>query len=112
MQQRAEDFAAAMMTETGSTKGWALFNVGLAAGMLREAGAMTTQITGDVIPTDKPNNLALAVRQPVGVILGIAPWNARSSSACAPSPCRSPAATPSSSRPPSSARRPTSSSAR
>ncbi|MBX9991145.1 MAG: aldehyde dehydrogenase family protein [Phreatobacter oligotrophus] len=76
MQQRAEDFAAAMMTETGSTKGWALFNVGLAAGMLREAGAMTTQITGDVIPTDKPNNLALAVRQPVGVILGIAPWNA------------------------------------
>jgi acyl-CoA reductase-like NAD-dependent aldehyde dehydrogenase/ABC-type branched-subunit amino acid transport system ATPase component len=76
MQQRAEDFAAAMMTETGSTKGWAMFNVGLAAGMLREAGAMTTQITGDVIPTDKPNNLALAVRQPVGVILGIAPWNA------------------------------------
>ena len=76
MQQRAEDFAAAMMTETGSTKGWALFNVGLAAGMLREAGAMTTQITGDVIPTDKPHNLALAVRQPVGVILGIAPWNA------------------------------------
>jgi len=76
MQQRAEDFAAAMMTETGSTKGWALFNVGLAAGMLREAAAMTTQITGDVIPTDKPHNLALAIRQPVGVILGIAPWNA------------------------------------
>ncbi|AVO43741.1 salicylaldehyde dehydrogenase (modular protein) [Phreatobacter cathodiphilus] len=76
MQQRAEDFASAMMTETGSTKGWALFNVGLAAGMLREAGAMTTQITGDVIPTDKPHNLALAIRQPVGVILGIAPWNA------------------------------------
>jgi acyl-CoA reductase-like NAD-dependent aldehyde dehydrogenase/ABC-type branched-subunit amino acid transport system ATPase component len=76
MQKRAEDFASAMMTETGSTKGWALFNVGLAAGMLREAGAMTTQITGDVIPTDKPHNLALAIRQPVGVILGIAPWNA------------------------------------
>ncbi len=76
MQQRAEDFASAMMTETGSTKGWALFNVGLAAGMLREAGAMTTQITGDVIPTDKPHNLALAMRQPVGVVLGIAPWNA------------------------------------
>jgi len=76
MQQRAEDFVAAMMSETGSTRGWAMFNIGIATGMLREAGAMTTQITGDVIPTDKPNNLALAVRQPVGVILGIAPWNA------------------------------------
>ncbi|MBN8943776.1 MAG: aldehyde dehydrogenase family protein [Rhizobiales bacterium] len=76
MQARAEDFVQSMMTETGATRGWAMFNVTLAAGMLREAGAMTTQITGDVIPTDKPDNLALAVRQPVGVILGIAPWNA------------------------------------
>ncbi|WP_246088829.1 aldehyde dehydrogenase [Phreatobacter stygius] len=76
MLARAEDFVQSMMTETGATRGWAMFNVTLAAGMLREAGAMTTQITGDVIPTDKPNNLALAIRQPVGVILGIAPWNA------------------------------------
>ncbi|WP_164203536.1 aldehyde dehydrogenase family protein, partial [Stenotrophomonas maltophilia] len=49
MQARAEDFVQSMMTETGATRGWAMFNVGLAAGMLREAGAMTTQITGDVI---------------------------------------------------------------
>ncbi|WP_439573523.1 aldehyde dehydrogenase [Phreatobacter sp.] len=76
MAARAGEFADAMMAETGSTKGWGMFNVMLAAGMLREAAAMTTQITGDVIPTDKPHNLALAMRQPVGVILGIAPWNA------------------------------------
>jgi benzaldehyde dehydrogenase (NAD) len=76
LQARAENFAALMMAETGSTKGWALFNVTLAAGMLREAAAMTTQITGEVIPSDKPNNLAMAVRQPAGVCLGIAPWNA------------------------------------
>ncbi len=76
MLQRADNFAALMMTETGSTKGWAMFNVTLAAGMLREAAAMTTQITGDIIPSDKPNNLAMAMRQPAGVCLGIAPWNA------------------------------------
>ena len=29
-----------------------------------------------MIPTDTPDNLALAVRQPCGVVLGIAPWNA------------------------------------
>jgi vanillin dehydrogenase len=42
--------------------------------MLREAAAMTTHITGEVIPSDE-GVLALAVRQPAGVVLGIAPWN-------------------------------------
>ncbi len=44
--------------------------------MLREAAAMTTQIGGEVIPSDKPGNLSMAVRQAVGVVVGIAPWNA------------------------------------
>ena len=51
-------------------------NLGLAAGMVREAAALTTQIGGEVIPSDKPGCLALALKEPVGVILGIAPWNA------------------------------------
>jgi benzaldehyde dehydrogenase (NAD) len=55
---------------------WAGFNVFLAAGMLREAAALTTQISGEVIPSDVPGSLAMAVRQPAGVVLGIAPWNA------------------------------------
>jgi acyl-CoA reductase-like NAD-dependent aldehyde dehydrogenase len=55
---------------------WYGFNVHLAANMLREAAAMTTQIDGSVIPSDTPDNVALAVRQPCGVVLGIAPWNA------------------------------------
>ena len=55
---RTEEFAQLMMAEIGATAGWAGFNVMLAAGMLREAAAMTTQIAGEVIPTDKPNNLA------------------------------------------------------
>jgi benzaldehyde dehydrogenase (NAD) len=55
---------------------WAGFNVMLAAGMLREAAALTTQAAGEVIPSDVPGSLALAVRQPAGVVLGIAPWNA------------------------------------
>lgn len=37
---------------------------------------MTTQIGGDVIPSDKPGCIAMAIRQPAGVVLGIAPWNA------------------------------------
>ena len=44
--------------------------------MLREAAAMTTQIGGEVIPSDRPGRLAMAMRQPAGVVLGIALRNA------------------------------------
>lgn len=76
MAAKTPEFIARMAAEIGATAGWAGFNVHLAAGMLREAAAMTTQIGGEVIPSDKPGCIAMAVRQPVGVILGIAPWNA------------------------------------
>ena len=76
LEARADAFVEAMMHETGSTEGWARFNLMLAAGMVREAGALTTQIGGEVIPSDKPGCIAMALREPVGVILGIAPWNA------------------------------------
>lgn len=62
--------------ETGATGPWIGFNCMLGAGMLREAAAMTTQITGEVIPANKPGTLAMAQRKPLGVCLGIAPWNA------------------------------------
>lgn len=76
LEARQADFVAAMMAETGSTAGWAMFNLGLAASMVREAAALTTQIAGEVIPSDKPGCLAMALKEPVGVLVGIAPWNA------------------------------------
>lgn len=76
LQSKQDEFVDAMMNEIGATAGWAMFNLGLAASMLREAASITTQISGEVIPSDKPGLLAMAVREPVGVILGIAPWNA------------------------------------
>lgn len=76
MDARTPDFIAAGVAETGAMPNWYGFNVMLAANMLREAASMTTQIDGSVIPTDVPGNLALAMRQPCGVVLGIAPWNA------------------------------------
>jgi acyl-CoA reductase-like NAD-dependent aldehyde dehydrogenase len=76
LEARAVDFTRTMLEETGATAPWAGFNVHLGAGILRECAALTTQITGDVIPSDKPDVLALALRQPVGVVLGMAPWNA------------------------------------
>ncbi|MCA1969990.1 MAG: aldehyde dehydrogenase [Rhizobium sp.] len=76
LQARVDDFIKAMAEETGATAGWAGFNVKLAADMLREAAAMTTQITGEIIPSERPGSLSMGVRQPAGVVLSIAPWNA------------------------------------
>lgn len=76
LEARAAQFATILSTETGATGGWGHFNVHLAAGMLREAASMTTQISGEVIPSDVPGSLAMGIRQPAGVVVGIAPWNA------------------------------------
>jgi vanillin dehydrogenase len=76
MESRTNDFIKLMLEETGATAPWAGFNVHLAAGILREAASLTTQIAGEVIPSDKPGILSMTIRQPVGVVLGMAPWNA------------------------------------
>ncbi len=76
MDSKAPDFIARMMAETGATAPWAGFNTMLAANMLREAASMTTQIAGEVIPSNVPGSMAMAIRQPAGVCVGIAPWNA------------------------------------
>lgn len=76
LQAKADAFIAAMAGETGSSAMWAGFNVQLGASTLLEAASLTTQVSGEVIPSDVPGNLAMAIRQPAGVVLGMAPWNA------------------------------------
>ncbi len=76
LRERTPGFIERMAQETGSTAPWAGFNAHLAANMLREAASMTTQISGEIIPSDVPGSLAMGVRKPVGVILSLAPWNA------------------------------------
>src|SRR5690606_1770393 len=76
MDQKTELFIQTAIREIGSTATWYGFNVHLAANMLREAAAMTTQIDGSIIPSDVPGNIAMGIRVPCGVIVGMAPWNA------------------------------------
>ncbi|MFH0134380.1 aldehyde dehydrogenase [Variovorax sp. VaC1] len=76
LESRADAFIQAMARETGASALWAGFNVHLAAGILTEAASLTTQISGEVIPSDVPGSLAMGVRQAAGVVIGIAPWNA------------------------------------
>jgi vanillin dehydrogenase len=70
------EIAKLMAEETGGTFGWGMFNCIFASGMLREAAAQAYGLIGEIIPSDLPDTVAMATRQPVGVVVGIAPWNA------------------------------------
>jgi len=74
--ERTADIAATMSREMGAALPWCGFNVHVAKGMLVEAAAQAYAAVGEVIPSDVPGLTALGVRQPVGVVVGIAPWNA------------------------------------
>ncbi|MEO0580548.1 MAG: aldehyde dehydrogenase family protein, partial [Pseudomonadota bacterium] len=76
LQSKAAEFSAVVTAETGATKMWGGFNAKLGAEIMREAAAMTTRVLGETIPADRPGTLAMAIRKPVGVMVGIAPWNA------------------------------------
>ncbi|MBZ5695922.1 MAG: aldehyde dehydrogenase [Acidobacteriia bacterium] len=76
LERRMPEIANITAIETGQTFGWGMFNCIYTVGILREAAAQAYGLVGEVIPTDLPDTTAMAVRQPVGVVAGIAPWNA------------------------------------
>ena len=53
-----------------------MFQMGFTPGLLRQAASAGYAATGQVIPSDLPGAMALGIRQPVGVVGAIAPWNA------------------------------------
>ncbi|MCX2947239.1 aldehyde dehydrogenase family protein [Lentzea sp. NEAU-D7] len=76
LEARTAEVVALMAAEVGGVAGWAGFNVVLAANVLREAAAAVTQPVGEVLTTEVPGQLSLAVREPLGVVAAFAPWNA------------------------------------
>ncbi|OEU88917.1 salicylaldehyde dehydrogenase [Streptomyces abyssalis] len=76
LDSRGEEAATVMAQEAGGSRPWALFNVQLASGMLREAAAAVTAPQGEVLTPQDDGTLSLAVREPVGVVAAFAPWNA------------------------------------
>jgi acyl-CoA reductase-like NAD-dependent aldehyde dehydrogenase len=76
LDRRQPEIARIMAEEMGGIFGWGMFNCIFTAGLLREAAAQAYGLIGEVIPSDLPDTFAMATRQPVGVVVGIAPWNA------------------------------------
>jgi benzaldehyde dehydrogenase (NAD) len=76
LDRRQLEIARTMAEEMGGIFGWGMFNCIFTAGLLREAAAQAYGLIGEVIPSDLPDTFAMATRQPAGVVVGIAPWNA------------------------------------
>ncbi len=76
VEARSDDFVAAMIDEIGSARPWAQFNCRLAAEILRQSAGQTEFGNLETSPTDGNGVQSVLQRQPVGVVLGIAPWNA------------------------------------
>jgi acyl-CoA reductase-like NAD-dependent aldehyde dehydrogenase len=77
LMERQREIATLVTKETGGTLGWGMFNVKLASAMLAYyAGQTDLSAEEQEIPSHIPGKRAKAVRQPVGMVVGIAPWNA------------------------------------
>jgi acyl-CoA reductase-like NAD-dependent aldehyde dehydrogenase len=72
---RAEEIRDIIIEETGSTLLKAPWEVGYAVECLRAAAAWTRQAHGETFPTCSPGQIGMTIRQPLGMIAGIAPFN-------------------------------------
>ncbi|MGE6740306.1 aldehyde dehydrogenase family protein [Allorhizobium pseudoryzae] len=76
LQARADEIAAIMSLETGGTLDWCHFNVTLAGQILEQAAAVAGEVDRPELPAPLSDTASFVVRQPAGVCLAIAPWNA------------------------------------
>ncbi|CCX07221.1 Aldehyde/histidinol dehydrogenase [Pyronema domesticum] len=71
-----DEIAEAMKQETASDDGWAAFNINTSLEVMRGVAQRLPSIEGRIPQCDDPNMTAMVVKEPYGVVLAIAPWNA------------------------------------
>jgi benzaldehyde dehydrogenase (NAD) len=74
-EERTELFVDCIVRETGAIAGKAHYEVSAAAGYVNEAAALATRAPGELLASAVPGRRNLLVREPVGVVGVITPWN-------------------------------------
>ena len=75
LEERQEDLVKLQIEETSCSETWARFNIVYTVNMLSEIAArITTACTGELPPMSATDTLGLLVKEPIGVVLLIAPW--------------------------------------
>ena len=75
MRERAEEIATAMTSEQGKALAEAKGEVEYAASFFEWFAGEAERVYGEVVPPMNTNNRVLVLRQPVGVVAAITPWN-------------------------------------
>ncbi|KAK7713144.1 hypothetical protein SLS57_007474 [Botryosphaeria dothidea] len=76
LDERADEFREHMSQETGAASVFTGFNTTIAAELIRDVAGRVSAISGAIPPTQDDDTTALVFKEPFGVVLAIAPWNA------------------------------------
>ncbi|MDI3261982.1 MAG: aldehyde dehydrogenase family protein [Fulvimonas sp.] len=75
LEAEAQAFIDILIDEVGSPLAKARFEVAMAVGYLRAAAGAARRTSGQTLPSDVPGRLSLSLRQPLGVVAAITPFN-------------------------------------
>ena len=75
MTERADDLAELMTTEQGKPLRASRFEVGYGADFIRWFAEEGRRLTGEWLPSGRADQRFLTIRQPVGVVAMVTPWN-------------------------------------
>ncbi|HEV8323428.1 MAG TPA: aldehyde dehydrogenase family protein [Myxococcota bacterium] len=75
MEERKDALAMAMTLEEGKTLGEAAGEVQKSINVLEFVAGEARRLNGETIPSEMPRTFAYTVRQPLGVVAVITPWN-------------------------------------
>jgi acyl-CoA reductase-like NAD-dependent aldehyde dehydrogenase len=75
MSTRRDDLAHALTVEEGKTLAESRGELARAINCVEFAAAEGRRLKGETIPSELPNNFCYTVRQPIGVVACITPWN-------------------------------------
>ncbi|UGS36044.1 Benzaldehyde dehydrogenase YfmT [Capillimicrobium parvum] len=72
---RREQFVDVLVDEVGSPIFKANFEFDMALSAIRAAAGVPRRLKGETLPSDRPGAFSVTVREPVGVVAGITPFN-------------------------------------
>jgi len=75
MERRRQEFVDLLIDEVGSPFGKAQFEVQYAINCLRASAGVARRVTGQTQPSDTPGRFSMSIREPVGVVASITPFN-------------------------------------
>ncbi|MEM1236924.1 MAG: aldehyde dehydrogenase family protein [Pseudomonadota bacterium] len=75
MEERQQDIVNCLIDEIGSPIQKAMFEFTKGLTMVRAAAGLCRNVRGETIPSDRPGTFSMSIREPLGVVAVITPFN-------------------------------------